>query len=154
MKKKVTYSELLEVIAYINNTSNISLNIDIDDKLSRKAIRFMKNIKDLMDEYNERLADINIDYASTYESGDKKGTLIKDQSGNLSYTPKNQKERNKKVSELNKEEIEIYVTICEDHSRVKTLSPILKLMLNGYLFDIDENFFYEEQEKQLEAHES
>lgn len=146
MKKKTTYKELFEVIGYLSMEESKDMGLDMkkNTKLTTKAVRFIKNIKSITDEYNERSSDIQRDCASTYpknKENDIKGLsgclITEGEKGSFIYTAENLKKRDLELKKMGKEEIEVDVVNCTDMDCINSLSPILKDALNGFLFNID-----------------
>lgn len=144
MKKTTTYKELTQVVSYLNSTASKDMGLDMkqDTKLTRKAVRFMKNIKNIIDDYNDSSTEIQAEFASTYpksKENDEKGItgcLITDEKGEFVFTPANLKKRNAKLKELKEKEIEIDVVDCTDMVCINSLSPVIKDIFNGFLFNL------------------
>lgn len=162
MKKTTTYKELVHVVSYINSAESKEMGLDMkqDTKLTRKAVRFMKNIKQHIDDYNEATTDFQTEFASTYaknKENDAKGLsgcLITNEKGGFVFTPENLKKRNEKIKELSLKQVEIDIVECADMDCIKNLSPIIKDTLNGFLFNIAEEDVEEDDSKKTEVTES
>ena len=77
MKKKTTYKELFEVVNVIGQLKGE------ETKLTKKCVRFMKNIKPLIEDYNDAITVINEEFALTDDT--KKGAFILDEKGSYTF---------------------------------------------------------------------
>jgi len=93
MKVSKTYREIFELSHIIQGR----IDIGKEDKLTTVLKTFVKKqYTPAIDNYNEMIADFNIDFCST----DKDGNIIKDEKGGFVFTKENLKQRNAKVKEL------------------------------------------------------
>lgn len=129
MKKKITYSELIDLSVHLQKISGD------DSPLLRKKIRFAKNVKSIVESYNERLQEIEEEFALTDEKN--KGAFLLDEQGRFRFNAAQSKLRLGKLKLLKAEEIEVDVVECTDMASIDALDYETKLALNGFLFKIE-----------------
>ena len=99
-----TYGDLLMLVKAINIVGSNEQENQSNNKGVKKLQKIGTKIKEKLDEYNEKLEDIRLDCANT----DKDGSLLLDENGGYKYSKDGIKQLNKKISELWKQEIEVY----------------------------------------------
>ena len=99
MKVTLTYVQLLDLVKNVNST--------IAEKGSKKEVKFKKiadKIKPILEDFNEKRADIRLDNAYTNE----KGILELDEKGDYKFTKEGVKKLNKDLKELLEQTFEFY----------------------------------------------
>ena len=125
--KKVTNLECIEIFNTINN-----LELKEETKFRYAAIKVFTATKKLVDKYQEKLQEINVDTCFTNE----KGVIEKDDKGNFLFTREGARERDKLVKELNSEMVEIPHHFVELTSELKSqLNPYTIELLKGVVFE-------------------
>lgn len=162
-KVKLTFKEVIEKINALNQIDG-----SIDDKLSYGLKKLGKRLADcyteVTTELQEKISDIEIEYACTNEDGSlrydvvKSGESEKEIKRFLVYTPKGTINKNKAVRDLYKEtdkkivEIEPYIATITDISskRLLSLNTIVIEELDGLLFNKSEVEKLKEKTKEKE----
>lgn len=131
MKKKTTYKELFEVVNVIGQLKGE------ETKLTKKCVRFMKNIKPLIEDYNDAITVINEEFALTDDT--KKGAFILDEKGSYTFNKEVNAKRRERFKELSNKEVDVDIVDCTDKASVEALDYGAKVALNGFLFNIELN---------------
>ena len=92
----MTYKDLFELIANIN--ANIG---DQTTKVQKKLYKIYEKVKPLIDEYQAKVDDLKLEYASV----DEKGNLIIDEKGGYKFTKEKLKEFNAAFRKLESDTI-------------------------------------------------
>ena len=94
----MTYKDLFELIG------NINFHIgDQTTKAQKKLFKVYEKVKHFIDEYQAKVDDLRLDYASV----DDKGNIIMDEKGKYKYTKDKLKEFNAEFKKLEAQEIEV-----------------------------------------------
>jgi hypothetical protein len=118
MTVKKSYEDLLNV----NYGVSLVVRELSEGTKAKKAIeKFSKRLENHIETYNEKLGDINLDYAAT----DDKDVLLLDEKGGYRYKKEDQKKRADAIKKLLKEEFEfqpVRVSTVEDIADMHFLS--------------------------------
>lgn len=117
MKINKTY---LEVILFSNiGSAYLEKHKENENKLCFSIRSVMKQVKDLIEEYNEAIVENNLDHCSV----DEKGIIRKDDKGALMYTVEGQKAINKFRKDILKKTVEVHTRIRpENDALIKELT--------------------------------
>lgn len=130
----MTYKDLFELIANIN--ANIG---DQTTKGKKKLYKIYEKVKPLIDEYQAKVEDLKLEYASVDESGH----LIIDDKGGYKYTKEKLKEFNAEFKKLEEVAIDFNVIDVANPAGLEDYN-FLDKWVNGVVFNIKE-----EQEEEL-----
>lgn len=137
-KLKLSYKELFEKVELLNALIPAGEENEKNQSKLKYAIQKMsRKIKPVVDEYNEKINDINVDCASV----DKNDNILKETvavgSGTIEkfkYTKENEKKRSEKVSDLMKTKVEFEPYYFSDETKIATLDEFLVEELRGFFF--------------------
>ena len=110
MTVKKNYEDLLNV----NYLLSLQLRTVSEGTKAKKALeKFAKRLEKHLEIYNEKIGDLNLDYAAT----DDKDVLLMDEKGGYQYKKEDQKKRTEAIKKLLKEEFDfesVRVATVED----------------------------------------
>jgi len=95
-----------------------------------------------MKKFNKDVDDIDLELSSVDASGDVKVNT----QGTFVFSKENYKKRMEKINELKDKQVTINITKTPDLRRVKTLPINIILAFDGILYDLNEDFWNEEEE--------
>ena len=132
MTKRIKNSQFNSIIAAIMDiTADKSKNI-----FTMRCEKIATKLNDISKKINERILEINAEYASTDKDGnflheevivtDKNGTSKKENSGQYKYTLQRDKDRKKAMEQFWNEELEIPTNVID---RNETNSPLYKQII-------------------------
>ena len=125
MTVKKSYEDLLNV----NYGVSLTFRELSEGTKAKKALeKFNKRLESHIENYNEKLGDINLDYAAT----DDKDVLLLDEKGGYKYKKEDQKKRTEAIKSLLKEEFDF------ESVRVGTVEDIANMyFLNGWIIGVN-----------------
>lgn len=125
MASKKSYEDLLNV----NYGLSLQLRTVSEGTKAKKALeKFGKRLEKHLEVYNDRLGDINLEYAAT----DDKDVLLVDEKGGYKYKKEDQKKRTEAVKKFLKEEFEF------EPVRVSTVEDIADMhFLHGWIVGVN-----------------
>lgn len=125
MTVQKNYEDLLNV----NYGLSLQIRALSEGTKAKKALeKFGKRLEKHIEIYNEKLGDINLDYAAT----DDKDVLLLDEKGGYQYKKEDQKKRTEAIKSLLKEEFEF------ESVRVATVEDIADMyFLHGWIVGVN-----------------
>ena len=125
MTVKKNYEDLLNV----NYGLSLQIRALSEGTKAKKALeKFGKRLEKQIEIYNEKLGDINLDYAAT----DDKDVLLTDEKGGYKYKKEDQKKRAEAIKKLLKEEFDF------ESVRVATVEDIADMyFLHGWIVGVN-----------------
>ena len=125
MTVKKSYEDLLNV----NYGVSLAVkNLSEGTKAKKALEKFNKRLDKHIENYNEKLGDINLDYAAT----DDKDVLLLDEKGGYKYKKEDQKKRTDAIKVLLKEEFDF------ESVRVATVEDIADMhFLHGWVVGVN-----------------
>ena len=125
MTVKKNYEDLLNV----NYGLSLQIRALSEGTKAKKALeKFGKRLEKQIEIYNEKLGDINLDYAAT----DDKDVLLLDEKGGYQYKKEDQKKRTEAIKGLLKEEFDF------ESVRVATVEDIADMyFLHGWIVGVN-----------------
>lgn len=125
MTVKKSYEDLLNV----NYGVSLAIKGMSEGTKAKKAIeKFNKRLEKHIETYNEKLGDINLDFAAT----DDKDVLLLDEKGGYKYKKEDQKKRTDAIKALLKEEFDF------ESVRVATVEDIADMhFLHGWVVGVN-----------------
>ena len=125
MTVKKNYEDLLNV----NYGLSLQIRALSEGTKAKKALeKFGKRLEKQIEIYNEKLGDINLDYAAT----DDKDVLLMDEKGGYQYKKEDQKKRTEAIKGLLKEEFDF------ESVRVATVEDIADMyFLHGWIVGVN-----------------
>lgn len=125
MTVQKNYEDLLNV----NYGLSLQIRALSEGTKAKKALeKFAKRLEKHIEIYNEKLGDINLDYAAT----DDKDVLLLDEKGGYQYKKEDQKKRTEAIKSLLKEEFEF------ESVRVATVEDIADMhFLHGWIVGVN-----------------
>jgi hypothetical protein len=125
MTVKKNYEDLLNV----NYGLSLQIRALSEGTKAKKALeKFGKRLEKQIEIYNEKLGDINLDYAAT----DDKDVLLMDEKGGYQYKKEDQKKRTEAIRVLLKEEFDF------ESVRVATVEDIADMyFLHGWIVGVN-----------------
>lgn len=125
MTVKKNYEDLLNV----NYGLSLQIKALSEGTKAKKALeKFGKRLEKQIEIYNEKLGDINLDYAAT----DDKDVLLMDEKGGYQYKKEDQKKRTEAIKGLLKEEFDF------ESVRVATVEDIADMhFLHGWIVGVN-----------------
>ena len=121
----MTYKDLFELIANIN--ANIG---DQTTKVQKKLYKIYEKVKPLIDEYQAKVDDLKLEYASV----DEKGNLIIDEKGGYKFTKEKLKEFNAAFRKLESDTITFNVIEVANPGGLEDFN-FLENWVNGVKFN-------------------
>lgn len=121
----MTYKDLFELIANIN--ANIG---DQTTKVQKKLYKIYEKVKPLIDEYQAKVDDLKLEYASV----DEKGNLIIDEKGGYKFTKEKLKEFNAAFRKLESDTITFNVIEVANPGGLEDFN-FLENWVNGVTFN-------------------
>lgn len=130
MKVKRTY---LEMFTFINVASNYIKNTPEETKLKKCVENVIKQCKPLVEDYNEKLSEINLKHCLVDEKTKK---VLVNTEGGFEYTKEALSAKNKEVQELLKQEIVLHARVLpENNDLIETLDSTEKEVFSELVID-------------------